>query len=606
MCGILFGIGNAELVSQVINFAKVCNKRGPDGTITESICDGTIQYLFHRLAIQGNTHDARFIKRGNVLLLCNGEVYPTGKFKSIYSPHNFTNGESDCDWIIDEYVKDLNQNNSDGKIRNDSFRNCIELLENSEFALVILDLDRKYIHVARDRFGIRPLFKIVTNTNDTFYSSELKYIPPFILKDCKIEQVKPNSWNTFSLSTNSQDPLLTINDMYGNMQVEFYDNLIRNEINSVDVSANTHLSSLINGLTQHSFCLIKNFIKSNVLNILPEIREKLLVDGLYKNLYESVKDRIDYCDAEIGYLLSGGLDSSIIDSIAARIVSERNGKKIRTFAIGMDENATDIIAAKEVAEFIGSDHTTVIMSKEKFLEAINEVIYIEETWDVTTIRAGVGMYLISKWIRENTNIRVLITGEGSDELFGSYRYFLNAPFAEAHYEETTRLLNDIHYFDVLRCDRTISNNSIEARVPFLDSRVVNFVNFNFRYEDYTPKKGLMKFYLREVARIYNLLPENIYYRPKEAFSDGVSKLEESWHEIIRKHYIANPYYFQTDEKIIYSMKFNSMYDMNNMDNKSYVSKIIPYQWLPKWSNNEADPSARNLTVSESYSQSCQE
>jgi asparagine synthase (glutamine-hydrolysing) len=169
--------------------------------------------------------------------------------------------------------------------------------------------------------------------------------------------------------------------------------------------------------------------------------------------------------------LSGGLDSSLVCAVAQRLMP---GKSIRTFAIGMSEDAIDLKYAKEVADYIGSDHKEIIINKEIVLDSLEEVVSMLGTYDITTIRASMGMYLICKAIHEQTDIRVLLTGEISDELFG-YKYTDFAPNAEEFQKEAQKRIREIHMYDVLRADRCISANSIEARVPFGDLDFVKYV-----------------------------------------------------------------------------------------------------------------------------------
>ena len=183
------------------------------------------------------------------------------------------------------------------------------------------------------------------------------------------------------------------------------------------------------------------------------IREKLIA---------GVEKRLD-ADAPLGFLLSGGLDSSLVCAISAKIL----GKKIRTFAIGMDLDPIDLKYAKETADFIGADHTEVTMTRQQVLDSLEEVIALLGTYDITTIRASMGMYLCCKAIHEQTDVRVLMTGEISDELFG-YKYTDFAPSAEAFQQEAKKRVDELYMYDVLRADRCISANSIEARVPFGD------------------------------------------------------------------------------------------------------------------------------------------
>ena len=194
--------------------------------------------------------------------------------------------------------------------------------------------------------------------------------------------------------------------------------------------------------------------------ILTNIREKLIA---------GVEKRLD-ADAPVGFLLSGGLDSSLVCSIAAK----KLGKPIRTFAIGMDTDAIDLKYARQTAEYLGSEHHEIIINRDMVINSLEEVIRLLGTWDITTIRASMGMYLLCKAIHEQTDVRVLLTGEISDELFG-YKYTDYAPTADAFQQESQKRIRELYMYDVLRADRCISANSIEARVPFGDLDFVRYV-----------------------------------------------------------------------------------------------------------------------------------
>ena len=194
--------------------------------------------------------------------------------------------------------------------------------------------------------------------------------------------------------------------------------------------------------------------------ILTNIREKLIA---------GVEKRLD-ADAPVGFLLSGGLDSSLVCSIAAK----KLGKPIRTFAIGMDTDAIDLKYARQTAEYLGSEHHEIIINRDIVIQNLEEVIRLLGTWDITTIRASMGMYLLCKAIHEQTDVRVLLTGEISDELFG-YKYTDYAPTADAFQQESQKRIRELYMYDVLRADRCISANSIEARVPFGDLDFVRYV-----------------------------------------------------------------------------------------------------------------------------------
>src|SRR5665647_1692258 len=194
-----------------------------------------------------------------------------------------------------------------------------------------------------------------------------------------------------------------------------------------------------------------------------------ICDGIRTRLISGVEKRLD-SDAPVGFLLSGGLDSSLVCSIASKF----SNKPIRTFAIGMEKDAIDLHYALEVAKYIKSDHTEIIITRDDVISALETVISILGTYDITTIRASIGMYLICKAIHESTDIRVLLTGEISDELFG-YKYTDFAPNSAEFQRESKKRVDELHMYDVLRADRCISVNSMEARVPFGDLDFVKYV-----------------------------------------------------------------------------------------------------------------------------------
>ena len=322
--------------------------------------------------------------------------------------------------------------------------------------------------------------------------------------------------------------------------------------------------------------------------------EKLdvIAKNIHDKLEKAVLKRID-SDAPIGYLLSGGLDSSLVCSIAAR----HSDKPIKTFAIGMSKDAIDLKYAREVADFIGSDHTEVFMNEKQVIDILREVIYHLETWDITTIRASIGMYLLTKWIHENTDIKVLLTGEVSDELFG-YKYTDFAPNALEFQLESEKRIRELYMYDVLRADRSISGTSLEARVPFADLDFVNYVmGINPLKKLNTYNKGK---YLLRIAFKDNYLPEDILYREKAAFSDAVghsmvdylkeyanNKYSDSEYlELIKKYKKHQPF---TKESLLYREIFEEFYPG--------LSDMIVDYWMPNknWEGcNVNDPSARVL------------
>ena len=313
---------------------------------------------------------------------------------------------------------------------------------------------------------------------------------------------------------------------------------------------------------------------------------------IHDKLVAGVEKRLG-ADAKVGFLLSGGLDSSLVCAIAQK----KSTAPIRTFAIGMSEDAIDLKYAKQVADYIGSDHTEVIMTRQLVLDSLEDVIHLLGTFDITTIRASMGMYLLCKWIHENTDIRVLLTGEISDELFG-YKYTDFAPSAEEFQKEAEKRIRELHMYDVLRADRCISVNSLEARVPFGD---LDFVQYVMSVD---PAKKMNVYgkgkYLLRHAFEGDYLPHDILYREKAAFSDAVGHSmvdhlkayaesyysDEEFETLRQKYSHAQPF---TKESLLYREIFEKYYP-------GQAEMVVDF-WMPNksWEGcNVNDPSARVL------------
>ena len=315
--------------------------------------------------------------------------------------------------------------------------------------------------------------------------------------------------------------------------------------------------------------------------------------NIHDKLVAGVEKRL-VADAKVGFLLSGGLDSSLVCAIAAK----KSKAPIKTFAIGMSEDAIDLKYAKQVADYIGSDHKEVIITKEDVLSSLKTVIELLGTFDITTIRASMGMYLVCKAIHEKTDIRVLLTGEISDELFG-YKYTDFAPDAEAFQKEAEKRIRELHMYDVLRADRCISVNSLEARVPFGDLDFVSYV-MSVDPELKINKYGKGKYLLRHAFEEGDYLPDEILWREKAAFSDAVGHSmvdylkeyaeqfysDEEFTAECKKYTHARPF---TKESLLYREIFESYYP-------GQAEMIVDF-WMPNksWEGcNVNDPSARVL------------
>ena len=408
------------------------------------------------------------------------------------------------------------------------------------FALVIVDLERKHVLVGRDPYGVRPLF--IGDNN--YFSSEMKGLLPLCHK---VETFMPGTYHVYSIKGTT-----TLIEEKAYFQIPF----------------------------------LKNPHYDNIAFASMALRHAL---------EESVKKRL-LSERPIACLLSGGLDSSLIASLVQKNLRELGLPSLKTFCIGM-AGSTDVAYAKKVADFIKSDHTEIVLSEDDFFNAIPDVIRDIETFDTTSVRASVGNWLVSKYIKEHTNCKVVFNGDGSDEIFGSYMYFYNAPNDFEFESETRRLLKDIHYFDVLRSDRSISSHGLEPRTPFLDRQFVQ-VALSICTSLRRPIKGeqVEKYLLRRAFDNGEYLPDDVLWRKKEAFSDGVSSLDKSWYQIIQEKIVV-PENWQNNKYTYLPPTTKEMYYYRSIFESYYpLQKPIPYFWMPKWSPEATDPSARTLSV----------
>ncbi len=409
----------------------------------------------------------------------------------------------------------------------------------AEYALVIWDEKKQKLMAARDPMGIRPLFYGKTKAHKIAFASEVKALIDFC------DEITPFPPGHYFDGDN------------------FHCYLDLTKVSAY------HTSSITD-----------------------------ILEGIKSRLNQAVKKRLQ-SDAEVGFLLSGGLDSSLVCAIAQKL---NPNKPIRTFSIGMSHDAIDSKYAQDVATFIGADHTNVEMSAEDVLGALIAVIWHLETWDITTIRASIGMYLVCKYIRENTSIKVLLTGEVSDELFG-YKYTDFAPNEAEFQKEAQKRIRELYLYDVLRADRSISAHSLEARVPFSDSDFVSYVmHIDPKFKMNTT--GIGKFILRQAFKAENesdkILPDHILWREKAAFSDAVGHSmvdelkahaeslysDQDLSQALIKYPYKTPF---TKESLLYRDLFESFYPNQ--------AQLIPDFWMPNsaWKNCQvSDPSARVL------------
>ena len=526
MCGIFSIISKNKELN--INEIKECfekgKNRGPEESRIVNYQEKNI-FGFHRLAING-IEDVTAMQPFNIenyILICNGEIY---NCKELYKQMNIIpKTGSDCEVIIHCYKKY-------------GISHTLQLLD-GVFAFILYDKNTENIYIARDTYGIRPLF-ISTEEDSYLFASEMKSLINIPNRKNNIYQFTPG--------------------------------------NCLKINIEKNIEQIF------SFSHCNSFTNYNITG------ERDALFAIKHSLINAVKKRVGNTDREITCLLSGGLDSSLIAALVRKITKN---KPLHTWSIGL-KGSEDLKYAKIVAEHIGSIHHCIQLEEEEFLNAIEKVIYDIESYDTTTVRASVGNWLISKYIKEQSDAKVVFNGDGSDEVTGGYMYFHCAPDELEFDKECRRLLNDIHFFDVLRSDRSISSHGLEARTPFLDrSFVQTYLSIPHKLRYHPKNNQCEKYLLRKAFQSMGLLPEEILFRTKEAFSDGVSKQTRSWFQIIQEHIVkkCGEKYSNMEPKEAEKQYYKDIFD------KYYPGQrdVIPYLWMPKYVDAD-DASARTLDV----------
>ena len=529
---------------------------------------GNVNIGFHRLAVVDDnvsTNQPFIIEtpQSTVIFTCNGEIYNYKELIAKYElPATITN---DCMVILQLYLK------MDGP----AFEKCMTEELKGEFAFLLFEFDTlhqlKHVMVARDTIGIRPLYycPYQPGHHSLFFTSELKGGANY---DGHLIEFPPGQMHTF-----------------------YVDSLGVVGIHTCSIAkalVPSYLSS-----PQPLFILDDTYYLSTVRS----------------SVVASITRRLS-ADKPFAFLLSGGVDSSLVAAISASLLK----RPIRTFCCGM-RDGTDLAYAKQVADHIGSEHTEVLFTAEEGLAAIEDVIRSIESWDTTTVRASVGQYLVSKHIGTNTDCRVVMVGEGPDEVCSSYLFNWYAPNATAMDAAAKESVLNIHYYDVKRADRCISRWGLEGRVPLLDPEfIAAYWAIPALYRMPTTK-GMEKWWLRQAFANTDLLPDSVLWRKKEAFSDGVSpygpksdksdKEGASWFQILQAYVetkvsdeemanAATMYPFctpTTKEAYYYRKVFCEIFG-------SHRQMVIPGYWQPKWTadgkevTDYVDPSARTLSA----------
>jgi len=554
MCGI-FSILNNHYDTSIVkdNFNKGKN-RGPEDS--KFIKVNNVFLGFHRLAINGynDINSNQPFNINNIHLICNGEIY---NWKELYNIVNVkSHSKSDCEIIIHLYKKY-------------GIKQTLQMLD-GVFAFLLYDANVNKIYIARDTYGVRPLFiKEDYKKNPLSFeemsaiciASELKQLVGLDDHD-NIKQFTPGTYSVYN-----------INHLFTTC-------CIKEKVFSKCLSFPKSFS--------------KDFSENDINNACKDIR---------KSLTSAVIKRIDNTQRDVACLLSGGLDSSLIAALVNKY--KKKDEKLSTWSIGLPDSV-DLKYARIVAKHLNSDHHEIVVTEEYFLSFIEKVIYDIESYDTTTVRASIGNWLISKYISENSNCKVVFNGDGSDEVCGGYMYFHLAPDSIEFDKECRKLLNNIHYFDVLRSDRSISSHGLEARTPFLDkSFVETYLSINPNLRNHAFMGKCEKYLLRQAFSGNNLLPDSVLWRAKEAFSDGVSSNKKSWFSILQNH-IQEKIFKTEGNKMLYSQKiFYTLNEPKTLEQLHYrmifesyypsQSHLIPHFWMPNYTN-ATDASARTLDI----------
>jgi asparagine synthase (glutamine-hydrolysing) len=561
MCGIFSSLGSYS-VEEVKPHFDAIQHRGPDASnleIIDNIQDKNLIFGFHRLSIiDPSEKSMQPLRLNNIFLICNGEIY---NYKELIEQYGFTMRTlSDCEIILHLY---------EHFGRNETALQKLLNVIRAEFAFILYDGDNQTLMAARDAFGIRPLFYSYSG-KELVFASEIKAL----LFRQTVKQLPPGSYVFREHSAKYNTTKF----------IKYYD-VTATKISKENMSIIK--SQFLCEPVAKSSCEILHTVHKNIRDLLKH----------------SVIERL-MSDRPVGCFLSGGLDSSLITALVSQHIAE-----LHCFSIGL-RDGLDIIASKKVVNFLKSKgnnikHHIVYFTVDEGYRAIRDVIRCLETRCVTTIRAGVVNYLLAQYV-STTNVKVLYSGSGSDEVFNGYQYGKLIQDANTLERDSKRLLDNLHLYDNLRDDRTTANFGLEVRVPFLCRDLVDYVfsiHGDYRLSNIKMEKSL----LREAFKSEGLLPDEILFRRKEAWSDAVSSEEVSWYKTLAERI----------DQVITDKEFTDAtttfpYDTPKTKESYYYRKIfeelfpgrasiIPKIWLPPRSligRDIIDPSATVLNCYE--------
>jgi asparagine synthase (glutamine-hydrolysing) len=541
MCGIFYYRRKNAIINEnamVERSFKTIQHRGPDMSgirKMENEKDVTSFVGFHRLCIndisvKGNQPFWRKTKILDDFVICNGEIY---NHKFIEDRYKISvESTSDCEFLLEYISSNVT-----------SLTNTFRFID-GVFAIVC-KVGNKLI-IARDRYGVKPLFFSVTN-DYILIASEAKAFEMF--PSLTVAELLPASYLVFNTDTHF---------------ITEYNTYYRPHLNSFS-------------------CNNTKFFERCVKDKLTNAVSKRLMS-----------------DRSISCLLSGGLDSSLIASILSKILKGK-GQKLNTFTIGFPDS-TDVKYARKVAEFLGTEHHEYIISYKDALKRLPDIVYAIETYDITTVRASTPMFLLCEYISKFQN-PVVLSGEGSDEVFAGYLYFHNAPSATELNNETLSLITNLYRYDVLRADRCTSGNGLDLREPFLDKNLIDFMcSIDPSYK--APINGFEKSLLRKAFDDGTYLPSDVLWRRKAAFSDAVSGATKPWYKYIQEHVELLLEQDKKEDSNMTTFFRHSTAPTNEAKYYKYLfeNKFKNYKptvdyWLPKWNVNVGiEPSATALSV----------
>ena len=553
MCGIfLYFSQQPQPQAQLMSAFMESTHRGPDSSVLRRLGPGLVMG-FHRLAIHNlsRSGDQPFEQDG-VFIVCNGEIY---NHLELRASEKEKANSCDCAVLLPLYERAAGE-----------LHDMVRRLD-GDFAFVIADTKKQQIHLGRDPVGVKPLFYVFTEQGELIVASEMKSILPLLATTqpmAAVSMLAAGTTLTFDMTTKGKMAPLP-QQTYWDPNKFFFPPLAVAAAGAGDVKAS--------------------------------IRSQLI---------KAVEKRLPG-DRPVGLFISGGLDSSLIAGIATRVLGQRG---LPSFAIGMP-GSPDVQNAQIVADFLGTQHHTVTFDVGEGLAAVQEVIRHLETYDITTIRASVPQYLLAQYVAQNTDVKVVLSGEGSDELFGGYMYSHLAPSNDALQEDSARLVRELQYFDVLRTDRTTAAHGLEVRVPFLDRNFIQLVaSLPASYKNPNASSGhparIEKALLREAFAAADkaadaVIPDEILHRTKNAFSDACGY---SWIPMLQAHcetLVSDEEFAQrfqrfphlpppTKEAFYYRSTFETLFPGQHT--------LVPHYWLPRWvpNNERGEPSAKILQL----------